>query len=170
MEHRDAGFTLIEVVVAIVLLLLVSLPAGRFFMQAQAQTQLEQQRQTASVLADRALETARGLGLGDLAALEAGTGTPDPSLDADPVPVNGTKYAVSTSVETCFLDAAPGSTCIPGAAGSGGKFYRVTVSASWQNGRVTQQCSSGLTDGRCQVLATTLVSTSTVDATFLETT
>ncbi|WP_433303982.1 PilW family protein [Actinoplanes sp. CA-030573] len=129
---RDAGFTLVELMVALSVTALV----GTFALSAQLAnsraTRTEANRQVAAQVLARELDKARGLG-GTVAATDlAGTDTQQ---------VNALELQVTRTVDTCFQIVGAGGTtsCTTAAAQPAGsaEMEHVTITVAWQEGAQT---------------------------------
>lgn len=116
----DAGFTLIEVVVALTLMVIVMTSTAGFFIRGLTATRQMQQRQSAAALASEAMEAARG--------------GPAPVNEAPkPVVVGKKRFIVSTTVTDCWIPPAGGA-CSPAPSAVGAQMWRVRVLVTWQPG------------------------------------
>jgi prepilin-type N-terminal cleavage/methylation domain-containing protein len=164
-DARDAGFTLVEVIVSLVLLAVVMSAALSLFVRAIGNTDLQAQRGQAITIANDQLEQVRALPVTDLldgrtVASVNNLWTWDPGLVGQSVlaydttavtgatelvptlqtrTVDNVDYAVRTFVDTCYLPTTGTTTC--GTASASAKaMYRITVSVAWSP-RETRPCS-----------------------------
>ena len=91
-RSREAGFTLIEVMVAAVILILVMYGLMQFYFRGRKHVDYEEHRRKATATAQARLDQARTWSYSYLEALEAGSGS-DTTLNVD-----GRAYAVSLDV------------------------------------------------------------------------
>lgn len=187
----DQGFTLLEVVVALLLLAIVATASLGLFLRSLTAGDLQSQRLQAIELANNQIEFVRSLPTGSLvqgrtraevdalwagaSALFVDTSTSveiwDPSAGggtADLVPIsrtqvlNGQTYTVTTFVDRCYQVLA-GSACGTDSSGTRSTpMTRVTVSVTWTAGP-TVKC--GTSSGLCVYQAATLIDASS-DPTF----
>ncbi len=177
---RDDGFSLVEVVVAVVILVTVMAAVSVFFISSISTSATLQRRDAATQLADEAMELVRavppvnavsvsslikGRRQADVQAqwtnappgLQATTPLWDPSpLTAPVVPLRVTKtvgqqsYDIDTFIGQCRLIAATND--CTNAQTTGALFYRVVVRVSWNPGEGAD-CSGG----PCEFILTTVV-------------
>lgn len=166
----DSGFTVVEVVVAVVLVAAVMASAGIFFVSGVATTAGLQRRDTAAQVADEAMDLVRAVpataavaGAAGLvegrarvdveahwAAAPAGlTDVTDPAWDDTPtgdpvIPLTATRSAggLDYTVDTYIgtCRIAPGATSCTRSA-SGVRHYRVVVRVTWEEGG--DRCAGG---------------------------
>lgn len=188
-DPRDTapdGFSLIEVVVALMLLAIVATAALQLFVRAMASTDLAAQRQQAVGLAGAEIEKARALPAGSLVlgrtesevdALWADPGAVDTSQSvklydedatvatSDTLPISQTvtlnhvDYTIRTFVNRCY-EVSDSSSC--GTTVTSRPMIRVSVGVTWEPGG-NQRCTTA--DGVCGYVAATLVDPSS-DPTF----
>lgn len=184
----EGGFTLVEVLVALTLVVAVMLSAGVFFTRSMKGTGLHQQRQAAVALGDQAMELARAVppsrmvnGRSQLGvdgqwaaagsvvtsksfkvydALAGTSSTPAIPFESQ-ARVNNVQYTIRTFVDGCYLGSA-GGVCGPTVTAGATQLYRLTVDVRWDPGP-HQTC--GGSGGRCDYVVSTLVDPST-NATF----
>lgn len=124
----DGGFTLIEVMVALMLTIMVMTATAGFFVRGLAATRLMQQRQSAVAVAEQAMEKAR-------ATPPSHLGDPANSDTSTDVAVGNISYSVRTQIAECWI-AAPttpptANPCSTYTALRNMWMYRITVTASW---------------------------------------
>lgn len=116
--QRDGGFSLIEVMVALGLMVFAMVATEAFFLRSMARTDVQQQRQSASALADRVMEDTRAVPASKLLtgrdktrtdALWAAPGQVDTSQSfkvwdstATSASVETVKFSVSGSTDATF--------------------------------------------------------------------
>ena len=175
----DAGFSLVEVVVAMTLLGLVLSATGSLVVRALAGTGGATRAVTAATLANSALEVARNVAAQDAAdgtsALLGGRtsalvdavpttdlrlgdtriayGTASPAAPVVPLSstpsVDGTTYTVRTVIGTCTRDAAGGACDLAPGHTAPVVLHRVVAAVTWP----------GCARTECPVTATTLIDT-----------
>jgi prepilin-type N-terminal cleavage/methylation domain-containing protein len=163
-EHRDGGFTLVEVTVSLLLLAVVLAAALSLFVRAMANTDLQAQRGQAITIATDQLEQVRGFAVADLLkgrtqtsvdAIWAWdlTGVNRPTLNtveawdttatASSTPmiptyrtqrIDNVDYIVRTYVDKCFLPTTGSTTCGTSAS-SAKEMRRITVSVAWSTSK-----------------------------------
>lgn len=146
----QGGFSLIEVVVALMLMILVMTSTAGFFVRGLTSTRSMQQRQAASALAAKAIETAR--------AQATPTGSTAQSVVANK------EYTVVTTPQPCWVDATTGECEGPAEAtisemAANAEMVEVTVAVTWERGPA-EQCPPG-----CSYSVTTLRAAPSIDAT-----
>jgi prepilin-type N-terminal cleavage/methylation domain-containing protein len=139
----DAGFSLVEVIVAISLMAVVMSAMGTFYVSSLVTTSAQSGRQAAMQLATDALERARAL---PVTTVEAG-------LPNEVKTVDGVPYTQTWQVATCRLSSGA---CVT--TGSTHPYLRVTVTVSWTE----RTCPTSA----CSYAAATLVTRATVDPLF----
>ncbi len=136
----DAGFTLVEVVVATTLIAVVMTALTSFFISTLQVTNLQGNQQTAAQLATDGVEMAR--------ALPGTTLLGNPPSDPTPLERHGVLFGRTWSVSACWQPLAGGN-CGAQVAGYV-PFLRVVVTVSWPDRRCV-----GAT---CSYMTSTLVS------------
>jgi prepilin-type N-terminal cleavage/methylation domain-containing protein len=174
--RSDAGFSLMEVVVALGIILVVMTFSLAFFIRSMQGTALQQQRQAAVAVADQAMELTRSVPASTLLAgrdgsrVDAQWASPgsvvisqsvrqfDPAATPTSTPlvsfstttlVNNVSYPVRTFVDGCYLDSTGDCGPIPNTH----LMYRVTVEVRWQP-KADQSCSGA--GGACAYVVSTL--------------
>jgi prepilin-type N-terminal cleavage/methylation domain-containing protein len=172
------GFSLMEVVVALGIILVVMTFSLAFFIRSMQGTALQQQRQAAVAVADQAMELTRSVPASTLLAgrdgsrVDAQWASPgsvvtsqsvkqsDPAATSTSMPlvpfgttslVNNVSYPVRTFVDGCYLDST--SVCGPTNVPKSHLMYRVTVEVRWQP-KADQSCSGA--GGACAYVVSTL--------------
>ncbi len=135
------GFSLIEVVVALMLMILVMTSTAGFFVRGLTSTRSMQQRQAASALAAKAIETAR-------AQVTPTSGTAQ-------IVVANKEYTVVTTPQPCWVDATSGECEGPTVAtaaeqAANAAMVEVKVTVTWAKGPA-EKCPPG-----CSYSVTTL--------------
>lgn len=134
----DDGFTLIEVVVALMLTIVVMTVTAGFFIRSLGATRLMQQRQSAVAVAERAIERVRAepasaLDSGrdeTIAGCSVAPPTTCPTGTDRAYYLGNISYRVRTSIESCWASTT-GATCgaqVPGTF----LMYRINVSVKWK--------------------------------------
>jgi prepilin-type N-terminal cleavage/methylation domain-containing protein len=167
----DAGFTLVEVIVSLLLLAVVMSAALSLFVRALSNTDLQAQRGQAITIATDRLEQVRTLPVADLVdgrtaasvtalwtwdpALTAGTvAASDPTALTGAVPlvptiqtrtVDNVDYIVRTYIDTCYLPTTGTNTTCGTTAASAKAMYRVTVSVAWSPRKLRACSGTGVT-------------------------
>lgn len=139
----DGGFTLIEVVVALMLIVVVMTSTAGFFIRGLTATRQLQLRQSATAVAAEAIETARG-------------GPAPLNVAPTPVVVGAKRFLVSTTVTDCWIAPAGGS-CASSASALSAHMWRVEVRVTWKPGpseTCPPGCSYSVTTLRTAVSAT----------------
>lgn len=160
----DAGFTLLEVMVATALLGITMAASTSFFVSTERATNLSAGQQTAVQLAIEGIETVRAVPVTELRAAVGNTNgswTPpgaNPTASDDPgLPVrNEVRFARIWSITECWQPPAGGS-CGSQAAGYL-PFLRVVVTVTWPDRR----CAAA----PCVFTTSTLVSNETREPVF----
>lgn len=150
-EHsNEAGFSLVEVVVALTLTVVVMTATAAFFVRGVSATRLMQQRQAAVGVAAQVIEGVRSEPPEDLAARDdADSGATNANYR-----VANVNYVVRTVVASCALPPG-GATCDADPADPANMpMYRVTVTVTWTPGLGAAQCSGAT--GTCHYTVTTL--------------
>ncbi len=185
----DAGASLVEALVAIVVVLLVATPATSMLMKSMSGTRLQQQRQAAAAMADQTLEYARAVkpehlpegrsiaavttqiaaaptlanfDMGHPLTLNGTTGTAVLPLVDTSQSIGGTAYLVRSFVARCWRPAGASSHCDAAVTAGSTEMYRITVAVTWRS--AAGGCT--LPDAQCEVLASTLVEPGTADPVF----
>ena len=140
----DEGFTLIEVVVALMLIVTVMTATASFFIGGLGATRLMQQRQSAIAVATEVMEEARSRPHTELPPGSVITGTPRQVGNID--------YMVQISVSECGMPV-DGSGCVASTAPPNTLMYRVAVNVRWTP-RSGMKC--GNASGLCEYTLTTL--------------
>lgn len=152
----DDGFTLIEVVVALVLTIIVMTTTAGFFIRGIAATRLMQQRQSAVAVAEQAVERVRAEPVAALVAGVDTTVTGGGTLTATTDPayrVGKTDYTVRTRINTCGLPAG-GDACGSDTSPANLLMLRVNVTVTWSP-PVAARCSGPST--QCEYSVSTLM-------------
>ena len=167
----DDGFSLVEVVVALVLLGAIAASSAVFFTRAAVAASEQQRRQAATALVQGALDDARAVDPDDLldgrslAAITAqwnASQAPDKAATvvvekaaAQPltvpmtstVTVSNETYTVNTLIGVCYRvnggNGAAGGGCTAQKGSNPLELYRVIVEVSWQPGGLAQACGGG---------------------------
>jgi Tfp pilus assembly protein PilV len=159
----ETGFSLIEVIVALSLLVTVMVGTAGFFVASLKQSNGQTQAQEAAVLADQQLDYTRSVAASSLlsgrtqAAVQAiitspgavdlsqdvtASGNYDPAASgtaSQAVPVKmtnnvgGTVYTITTFIDQCYVSVASNQTCTATNSGNGW-IYRITVDVSYSLG------------------------------------
>ena len=178
----EGGFSLIEVIVALALLLTVMGTTAGFFVSSLKQSDGQTQAQEAAVLADQQLDYTRSVAASSLVsgrtqtAVQAAiakpgavnlsqdvtaTGNYDPSAtdtSSQAVPitmtnkVGATTYTITTFIDQCYAQVAANQTCTATDSGSGW-IYRITVGVSYKLGGGR---SCGASGKPCEFVVSTL--------------
>ena len=144
--RRDAGFTLLEVLVSISVVTVVLAAVTTFFVRGMAVTSQQRDRQVAIQLANAAMERARSIRGYDVVAGRAcaANGTCNTSLPGDPlaastVRINTVEYQQAWDVRECWQQRGA-TDC--GDDANDAPFYRVVVTVTWSGARCTpEQCT-----------------------------
>ena len=150
----DDGMSLIEVVVALTLTVLVMTTTAGFFIKALSASRLMQQRQSASAVAELAMERLRAKPIAVLPTViplgapltETTTGAADSTYR-----VSNIDYTVETTVSVCFMHSTTNVCDATGPATS--PMYNMQVDVSWTPGPGTK-CAGAA--GLCEYSVTTL--------------
>ncbi|MEZ0163700.1 prepilin-type N-terminal cleavage/methylation domain-containing protein [Kineococcus sp. LSe6-4] len=120
-HDEDAGFTLLETIISMVIFALVAVATAGVIVKSVALTADNRGRAVASKIAAQQVDTIRSAGYSDIVSA---TST---------VTASGTSYSVNTIVTPVFDDGSGGKrSCAAG--GVGGQLYKkVGVTVSWQN-------------------------------------
>ena len=132
--HRsgDDGFALLETVVAISLIVLVMAAFSVFFVNTVAFTSLQRANQTATRLANSALESIRVLPASDVATKTSAALTLLAAPE-QPKVIDGISYTRTVATAPCVVTTATllNATCTNGPVGTGIAYTRVTVTVTW---------------------------------------
>lgn len=124
----DDGFTMMEVVIALMLMMFVMTSSAGFFIRGMTATRALQNRQAATALAEEAMETARA--------------APAPVAQApSPAVVGNKRYMVSTTVADCWVHPS-GGPCDKPASPANTQMWLVTVLVTWTPGP-SESCPPG---------------------------
>jgi prepilin-type N-terminal cleavage/methylation domain-containing protein len=145
---RDAGFTLIEVLVSISLIGVVMAALTTFFVSAQGVANVQDGQQTAVQLATDGIEAARALSPADLLA--------SPPSDQTPPTRNGITFTRTWSVTSCWQPPTGGD--CGGQASGYVPFLRAVVTVTWPD--------TGCQAKRCSYTTGTLVSAADAEPLF----
>lgn len=145
----DEGFSLVEVVVALMLTVVVMTVTAGFFVRSLTATRLMQQRQSAVAVAAQAMERVRAE---PVSALSGGrditvTGATDPAYR-----VFNINYTVRTTVTDCWVPPGVGS-CGADSSSPNMLMYRVNINVRWTPGAGARCPGPG---GQCEHTVTTL--------------
>jgi prepilin-type N-terminal cleavage/methylation domain-containing protein len=181
-DSNEGGFSLIEVMVALALVITVMATTAGFFTTSLKQSNGQTQAQEAAVLADQQLDYTRSVaatsllsgrtqtavqaaiaspGSVDLSQDVTATGNYDPSAtgaSSQAVPISmtnnvgGTTYTIVTFINQCYVAVAANQTCTATDSGNGW-VYRITVDVSYQVGGGR---SCGAANKPCQFVVSTL--------------
>lgn len=178
--RREDGFTVLEVLIAVVLVTIVMSAMVGFLTTTTAVLALQRDRQTAIQLADDAMEQVRATSAAVLPTGRAagaatppvapgvsltgmvewdkpGTGTAAVPLSTTRGPIAGVTYRQYAYLGICYQPAASGTvsctTTKPSQTTPYAQFYRVVVAITWTN----RHC----TGGTCSYVTSTLVSCGT---------
>lgn len=184
-RRSDDGFSLVEVIVALALLAVITMPASLLFIQSMQTSKMDEQRQSAAMIANETLEVVRSRNpttlMNGRKATDVDTqwknpgpinlaNTNEPTLvdtggttvipaTAQTSTVGGVKYTVNTIIGTCYAPTGtPNSittSCDKTNAAGTSPMYRVAVSVSWSAGR-GYSCPTK-TSGLCSVVTDTLI-------------
>jgi prepilin-type N-terminal cleavage/methylation domain-containing protein len=129
-RHRDDGFSLIEVMVAMVVLALFATAVVAVLATSFGTTRTNKLRDQASGLATRQIEIVQNTGVLDVPDGQV-YGTASGSFSSTPaaIPINGTNFTVSQDAEYVPANSAK-STC-ESPSGTRLAYKRVTVTVSW---------------------------------------
>lgn len=176
---RTEGFSLMEVIVALAIILVVMTFSLAFFIRSMQGAGLQQQRQSAVAVADQAMELTRSVPAPrlvdgrDKSRVDAQWLAPggvdtsqsvkqwDSTATMASTPLvpfssanlaNNVNYQVSNFVDGCYLGPTS-SVCGPTPGASTHLMYRVSVEISWQP-KADQGCSGA--SGACHYVVSTL--------------
>jgi prepilin-type N-terminal cleavage/methylation domain-containing protein len=174
----DAGFSLIEVMVALAILAVVLTASSVQFIGALKAGKRQQQRTQAVSLADQAIEVARDAVPTKLlwgrtqTAIDTQWASPGPinltqsikptapgsgttetiPSTAQTVTIKGTAFAVNTIIGQCYIPVSATTNCTKTSSTGATLIYRASVSVTWTGG---SGCSGA--NGQCSVVEATLV-------------
>jgi prepilin-type N-terminal cleavage/methylation domain-containing protein len=178
----DRGFSLVEVMVALGIIVGVTATVTLFFLRSVAATSVSAQRQTAIMLAGQAIDSARAVPtikltqgrteeavdtqwgtLGTVSVTDtektwdsAATSTSVPVLPlASTKTVANEPYTIKTFIGACYRPTGATSGCSATEVSGSVPLYRVTVAVGWSPGR-GQRCPSNPA-GLCEYVVSTLV-------------
>lgn len=131
----DDGFSLVEVVAALVITMVVMTTTAAFFIKSSATVRLMQQRQAASAVAQQAIERARSKPAALLAVQRDVTLTGGVSATSGTDPayrVANINYTVRTRITDCWMPPEGGPSCAATQSSVDDLLmYRVDVEVRW---------------------------------------